>query len=62
MWEGSVSEQNLAVSNAPDRVPAELANEAASTRDGRDITRPFTFEIEEYRDQRLQRRRRLGRL
>lgn len=34
-------------------VPAELIGEIATTRDGRDITRPWIFELEQYRDQRL---------
>ena len=41
------------VSRAP-RLPAELAQPIATTHDGRDITRPFTYELEEFRDQRLQ--------
>jgi phage gp29-like protein len=36
------------------RLPAELGREIATTRDGRDITRPWVHELEEYRDRRLQ--------
>lgn len=34
-------------------LPAELSGEIASTRDGRDITRPWIGELEEFRDRRL---------
>jgi phage gp29-like protein len=34
-------------------LPAELQRPIATTHDGRDITRPYTYELEEYRDQRL---------
>jgi hypothetical protein len=34
-------------------LPAELTQEIATTRDGRDITRPWVGELEEYRDRRL---------
>lgn len=36
------------------RLPTELRTVIATTHDGRDITRPFTYELEEFRDQRLQ--------
>lgn len=36
------------------RIPAELATPIATTLDGRDITRPYIYELEEFRDQRLQ--------
>jgi len=35
-------------------LPAELVGEIASTHDGRDITRPWIYELEEFRDLRLQ--------
>ena len=34
-------------------LPADLAGEIATTRDGRDITRPFVQELEQPRDRRL---------
>jgi phage gp29-like protein len=36
------------------RPPAELTHPIATTHDGRDITRPWIHELEEFRDQRLQ--------
>lgn len=45
---------SIAAAGAARRLPPGLAGEIATTRDGRDITRPYTFDLEEYRDQRLQ--------
>lgn len=38
---------------AAERVPEELSRPIATTHDGRDITRPWIAELEEYRDKRL---------
>lgn len=38
----------------PSRLPAELGQVVATTHDGRDITRPYVGELEEFRDKRLQ--------
>lgn len=42
------------VPSPPAGLPQELSRPIATTHDGRDITRPFTLELEEFRDQRLQ--------
>jgi len=46
--------RSRALVTSPARLPDELANVIATTHDGRDITRPWIHELEEYRDQRLQ--------
>jgi len=48
------SRARLAPARLSARLPAELSAPIATTHDGRDITRPFTYELEEFRDQRLQ--------
>ncbi|HYD12698.1 MAG TPA: DUF935 family protein [Allosphingosinicella sp.] len=51
---GRSSSRALVPVRTPSRPPAELAQPIATTHDGRDITRPFTYELEEFRDVRLQ--------